>query len=257
MIFDDHEIIDDWNISDTWRADIAARRGGPPGSRRARHLLGLPAPGQHPAAELEKDPVYQAVPPPATPPSVLDEFGGSTRGRRWRTTPALRAYRWSYSLDLGRTRVVVLDNRAGRQLEPGRRAMCVRRDWAWLQDAVARRPRPRRDRLLAAVAAAARRAPPGGGEREAHRVAPAVGARGPRRSAGGSTWSTGPRSAGRSTRMAELLTGVANRRRVARPPVACSPATCTTPTWRRPTAHAAARSTSSPARPCTTRCPGS
>jgi len=46
------------------------------------------------------------------------------------------SYRWSYSLDLGRSRVVVLDNRAGRQLNPGQREMVSPADWAWLSAAV-------------------------------------------------------------------------------------------------------------------------
>ena len=29
--------------------------------------------------------------------------------------------RWSYSRDLGRTRLIVIDSRAGRELDPGRR----------------------------------------------------------------------------------------------------------------------------------------
>ena len=132
MIFDDHEIIDDWNISDTWRTDIAREtwwatriKAGLSTYWVYQHL------GNIPPSELEKDPVYQAVmasPDDAT--AVLDEFG-----TRADADPG--SYRWSYSLDLGRTRVVVLDNRAGRQLRPGGRAMASDADWAWLQDAVA------------------------------------------------------------------------------------------------------------------------
>ncbi|GAA1039609.1 alkaline phosphatase D family protein [Virgisporangium ochraceum] len=131
MIFDDHEIIDDWNISDTWRTDInreswwATRiKAGLATYWVYQHL------GNIPPSELEKDPVYQAVLANADDATaVLDEFG-----TRADSEPG--SYRWSYALDLGRTRVVVLDNRAGRQLEPGRRAMASDADWAWLRDAV-------------------------------------------------------------------------------------------------------------------------
>jgi hypothetical protein len=132
MIFDDHEIIDDWNISDTWRTDIAREtwwatriKAGLSTYWVYQHL------GNIPPSELEKDPVYQAVmasPDDAT--AVLDEFG-----TRADTDPG--SYRWSYHLDLGRTRVVVLDNRAGRQLRPGGRAMASDAEWAWLRDVVA------------------------------------------------------------------------------------------------------------------------
>ena len=47
MIFDDHEMIDDWNTSAAWRREITAQpwwRG--PDQRRPGQLLGLPAPGQ-------------------------------------------------------------------------------------------------------------------------------------------------------------------------------------------------------------------
>jgi hypothetical protein len=132
MIFDDHEIIDDWNISDTWRTDIAREswwatriKAGLSTYWVYQHLGNI-APSQ-----LEKDPIYQAVLANADDATaVLDEFG-----KRADAEPG--AYRWSYSLDLGRTRVVVLDNRAGRQLRPGQRAIASDDDWSWLREAVA------------------------------------------------------------------------------------------------------------------------
>jgi phosphodiesterase/alkaline phosphatase D-like protein len=132
MIFDDHEIIDDWNISDTWRTDIARETWW---STRIKAGLSTYWVYQHlgniPPSELEKDPVYQSVMASADDATgVLDEFGA-------RADSEPGSYRWSYSLDLGRTRVVVLDNRAGRQLRPGARAIASDADWAWLRDAVA------------------------------------------------------------------------------------------------------------------------
>ena len=131
MIFDDHEIIDDWNISDTWRTDIAREswwatriKAGMATYWVYQHL------GNIPPSELDKDPVYAAVLASAdNATAVLDEFGT-------RADAEAGTYRWSYSLDLGRTRVVVIDNRAGRQLVPGERAMVSPADWSWLSDAV-------------------------------------------------------------------------------------------------------------------------
>jgi hypothetical protein len=132
MIFDDHEIIDDWNISDTWRTDIAREswwatriKAGLATYWVYQHL------GNIPPSEVEKDPVYAAVMAAADDAtSVLDEFGT-------RADAEAASYRWSYSFDLGRTRVVVLDNRAGRQLVPGERGMVSSAEWSWLREALA------------------------------------------------------------------------------------------------------------------------
>jgi hypothetical protein len=44
--------------------------------------------------------------------------------------------RWSYCRDLGRTRLVVIDSRAGRVLEEGRRSMLDEREWDWVEEHV-------------------------------------------------------------------------------------------------------------------------
>jgi len=44
--------------------------------------------------------------------------------------------RWSYCRDLGRTRLVVIDSRAGRQLEEGERSMLDEAEWQWLEEQV-------------------------------------------------------------------------------------------------------------------------
>jgi phosphodiesterase/alkaline phosphatase D-like protein len=126
MIFDDHEIIDDWNTSESWRAEMRAR----PWWRRRisaglasywvyQHLGNL-----HPDA-LTADPVYRAVTAGGDATEVLAEFGERADDER-------SGYRWSYALDIGRTRLVVLDNRAGRELALGRRAMMPESEWDWL-----------------------------------------------------------------------------------------------------------------------------
>ena len=42
--------------------------------------------------------------------------------------------RWSYCRDVGSTRIVVIDSRAGRVLEEGRRAMVDADEWAWVTE---------------------------------------------------------------------------------------------------------------------------
>jgi hypothetical protein len=126
MIFDDHEIIDDWNTSAAWREKIqrqpwwTERIGAGLSSYWVYQHLGNLAPD-----ELAADSTYLAVTTAGDASGVLTDFG-------------LRAdkggYRWSYSLDVASTRLIVLDNRCDRQLEPGHRAMVDDDDWQWFLD---------------------------------------------------------------------------------------------------------------------------
>jgi hypothetical protein len=58
---------------------------------------------------------------------LLEEFAF----RADRTTDGAR---WSYCRDLGRTRLIVIDSRAGRVLEEGRRSMLDDGEWEWLYE---------------------------------------------------------------------------------------------------------------------------
>jgi PhoD-like phosphatase len=125
MIFDDHEIIDDWNSSARWRATITQQdwwsqriQAGLASYWVYQHLGNL-AP-----SVLAEDPIYAAVSSTPDATGILDDFG--TRAERERGS-----YRWSYTLDIDRTRLVVLDNRAGRDLTPGRRSMLPESEWEW------------------------------------------------------------------------------------------------------------------------------
>ena len=258
-------------------ATCASSPGGPSGSASGlasywvyQHLGNL-APD-----EIAADPVYaEGHRRPRTPPSVLREFGARVDTEadvahdteRWRAVQ----YQWSYALDLGRTRLVMLDNRCSRVLEPGKRAMLPPGEWAWFLD----RAHGDYDHLVVG-SSLPWLLPPGIHHLEAwnERLAdspPALGGAGsPRSCAGRWTWSTGRRSAARSTRSASCSPGSAAARRARRatgsapgrrtrrrPRSACSPATCTTRTWPgpgSPTRPCAPRCTSSPAPPSTTRC---
>ncbi len=130
MIFDDHEIIDDWNTSQSWRADRgrqswwAQRIAAGLSSYWVYQHLGNLAPD-----ELAKDPVYREVCAAADATAALADFGARADADRDR-------YRWSYALDIGRTRLVMLDNRAGRELRPGQRLMLPDGQWRFLAEAV-------------------------------------------------------------------------------------------------------------------------
>jgi len=126
MIFDDHEVIDDWNTSEAWRTDMGAQ---PWWHRRISAGLASYWVYQHlgnldPDA-LAADPVYRAVTAGGDATDVLADFGARADDER-------AGYRWSYAFDVGRTRLVVLDNRAGRDLRPGQRAMMAESEWNWL-----------------------------------------------------------------------------------------------------------------------------
>ncbi|WP_320065234.1 alkaline phosphatase D family protein [Micromonospora sp. RTGN7] len=140
MIFDDHEVIDDWNTSASWRADMRAepwwaeRIGSGLASYWVYQHLGNLDPD-----EIAADPVYAKVTAAGTDATeVLREFGARVDTEadlahdteRWRAVQ----YQWSYALDLGRTRLVMLDNRCSRVLEPGNRAMLPPGEWSWFLD---------------------------------------------------------------------------------------------------------------------------
>ncbi|MBX7268489.1 alkaline phosphatase D family protein [Micromonospora sp. Llam7] len=139
MIFDDHEIIDDWNTSAAWRAEMREQTWW--GERIASGLasywvyqhLGNLSPD-----EIAADPVFAKVRTAEDATEVLREFGARVDleadlahdTERWRAVQ----YQWSYALDLGRTRLVMLDSRCSRVLVPGRRAMLPPGEWSWFVD---------------------------------------------------------------------------------------------------------------------------
>ena len=128
MIFDDHEIVDDWNTSASWRADMAAQ---PWWAERIAAGLASYWVYQHMGnmspAELADDPLFQKVTTADDATELLHDFGRAVDDGE-------RAFRWSFAADVGRTRLVVLDNRCNRVLTPGRREMLPATEWAWFVD---------------------------------------------------------------------------------------------------------------------------
>ncbi|WBB70451.1 alkaline phosphatase D family protein [Micromonospora sp. WMMD812] len=139
MIFDDHEIIDDWNTSASWRADARAQ---PWWAERICSGLASYWVYQHlgnlSPDEVAADPVFAKVSAAEDATGVLREFGQRVDQEsdlahdteRWRAVQ----YQWSYALDLGRTRLVMLDNRCSRVLDTGKRAMLPPGEWSWFLD---------------------------------------------------------------------------------------------------------------------------
>ncbi|HUR84278.1 MAG TPA: alkaline phosphatase D family protein [Solirubrobacteraceae bacterium] len=126
MIFDDHDVHDDWNTSAAWKATMRAEPWWPDRIAGAletywiyQHL------GNLSPAQLADDPLLCKVRAAEDGGPVLRQFaldadcegGGGI---------------WSYSRDLAGTRLVVLDGREGRLLEEGARQMFDDEEWRWV-----------------------------------------------------------------------------------------------------------------------------
>ncbi len=135
MIFDDHEIIDDWNSSASWRADMAARDwwreriGSGLASYWVYQHLGNLSPD-----EIAADPVYAKVTAAEDATEILREFAASVDAGSGPLRTQSAHYQWSYALDIGLTRLVVLDSRCSRVLEPDKRAILPPAEWNWFVD---------------------------------------------------------------------------------------------------------------------------
>lgn len=131
MIFDDHDMIDDWNISASWLSDIREE----------------PWWCEHSVGGLMSYWIYQHLgnlsPAQIAEEGLLDEIRADDDGevplRRWaelvdELTSHEAGYRFSVSRTVGDVKVVMIDSRCGRILEPDRRLMLNARDWDWVRD---------------------------------------------------------------------------------------------------------------------------
>jgi hypothetical protein len=134
MIFDDHEMIDDWNTSAAWRREVtaadwwAARIAGGLVSYWVYQHLGNLSP-----QELAENKTWQAVQDldgeDAEP--LLHEMA-----ERADTEPA--STRWSFVRHWGEARMVMVDSRAGRVLDEQDRRMLDDEEFEWVEAALAR-----------------------------------------------------------------------------------------------------------------------
>ncbi len=128
MIFDDHDVHDDWNISQAWLEEMRSHewwnehiRGALSSYWVYQHLGNL-APEAH-----RDDELLNRVKQADDAEALLEEFA-------FRADRRTDGTRWSYCRDLGRTRLVVIDSRAGRVLEEGRRSMLDDEEWDWVYE---------------------------------------------------------------------------------------------------------------------------
>ncbi|MCA2215132.1 alkaline phosphatase D family protein [Jidongwangia harbinensis] len=134
MIFDDHEIIDDWNTSADWRRDMSEQSWW-----RERISAGLASYwvyqhlGNLDPDELAADPLFKKVTTVDDATDLLHDFGLMV-DRPEVAENTDQPYQWSFALDVGRTRLVMLDNRCNRVLTPGAREMLPAAEWNWFVD---------------------------------------------------------------------------------------------------------------------------
>jgi hypothetical protein len=130
MIFDDHDIHDDWNTSWAWVESSRAHTWWD-----ERIVSGLVAywiyqhVGNLSPRELAEDVLWQEVEGAQDAEPALRAFAFLAD----RTTDGSR---WSYCRDLGATRLVVIDSRAGRVLAEERRSMVDGDEWRWVTESL-------------------------------------------------------------------------------------------------------------------------
>ncbi|MEV0681900.1 alkaline phosphatase D family protein [Actinosynnema sp. NPDC050436] len=131
MIFDDHDIRDDWNTSRTWRAQMAEK---PWWRERIRAGLASYWVYQHIGnlgpAELAEDPLFTTVQQSGEDvQELLEEFAEQAD----REAEGRKSTRWSYRRDFGRVRLLVIDTRSGRILDGPERLMVGDEEFDWIE----------------------------------------------------------------------------------------------------------------------------
>ncbi len=133
MIFDDHDVHDDWNTSAAWRRAMQSRgwwqdriAGGLAAYWIYQHL------GNLPPVEIAQDGMLARLQAASDGAGLLREYAlaadREVDGRKG------SGVRWSYCRDYGAVRLVVVDSRCGRVLEDGPRRMVDAQEWAWIEE---------------------------------------------------------------------------------------------------------------------------
>ena len=126
MIFDDHDVRDDWNISWSWVEEMRMQdwwdnriTGAFMAYWLYQHIGNLSPP------EFEEEDLLRLI--------RTDHDGGPRlreAARMWDRESA--ASRWAFYRDFGDSRLLVLDSRAARVLNDGRREMIDEEEWDWV-----------------------------------------------------------------------------------------------------------------------------
>ncbi|WP_122263579.1 alkaline phosphatase D family protein [Ornithinimicrobium cerasi] len=136
MIFDDHDVRDDWNTSVRWREEMEATSWW-----HGRIVAGLGSYwvyqhlGNLSRRERAADPLWvELLRRQEASPDEEADLTEAVDAFAERADREPTSYRWSYTHPLGRSHLVVVDSRAARQLEPGDRSMLDHEEMRWLDD---------------------------------------------------------------------------------------------------------------------------
>jgi hypothetical protein len=133
MIFDDHDVRDDWNTSHQWRLDMQRTEwweeritGALMSYWLYQHL------GNMSLTDLAKNEMYATVRsvPDAAP--ALRAFAQAAD----READGAKGAMWSYRRDFGPVRLLVIDSRCGRILADARRSMISDPEFEWIESQV-------------------------------------------------------------------------------------------------------------------------
>jgi len=131
MIFDDHDIRDDWNASLSWKRQMEqtswwhGRLVAGLGSYWLYQHLGNLSPAERAADEIWRMIAAHDGDAELDLTDRLDAFV-----ERAAAEPA--SYRWSYCRDYGDSRLIVIDSRVARRLDPSHRALVDDEESGWL-----------------------------------------------------------------------------------------------------------------------------
>ncbi|HLU55782.1 MAG TPA: alkaline phosphatase D family protein [Pseudonocardia sp.] len=131
MIFDDHDVRDDWNTSAAWRAEMNAK---PWWRERIRAALASYWVYQHignlAPEELAADPDHRKITghDGDTWPLLVE-----LADRADAEVDGAKGVRFSFRWDIGRTRLLMVDSRNGRILEDGMHLMLGESEFSWIE----------------------------------------------------------------------------------------------------------------------------
>jgi hypothetical protein len=128
MIFDDHEVADDWNVSEAWVEEARSHpwwndqiHGAHVSYWIYQHLGNL-SPG-----ELAENDLFQKA-------RVAEDAGPLLRDFARDAHREIAGARWSFHRDFGGTRLLMLDSRGGRVLDSEHRSMVDASEWEWIEE---------------------------------------------------------------------------------------------------------------------------
>ncbi len=133
MVFDDHDMIDDWNISESWADDMRAEPwwrdhavGGLMSYWVYQHL------GNLSPAEIRAEGLLERVSAEPDGTAVLEAWATALDAHDEHTG----TYRFSFVRRVGDVTVVVIDCRHGRVVTGSTRLMVGPEEWAWIREQV-------------------------------------------------------------------------------------------------------------------------